>query len=354
MSNPKPNFSQAQVPEIVKKLYKLTPSEIRPLPSYDDQNFYIACSEGSEYILKIMNSKDSENLSLIEVQTYAMSFLYQNGLPTQRALPTITGQLMGLEEMDFGHGSQKYLVRLLTYLPGTVIAKAPLSPELLYEIGKIVARMDTFLQQMEHPQLGILERENFIWSLSNIPLLEAYISVVDGDPLQETVKSVIHQYKTSVAPKYSSFRKCINHGDFNDLNVLVQPDERNGYRISGILDFGDLHSGYYIHELAITITYMMMEHPNPIEVGGYVLAGWESVFSLNEEEKDCLYILVLSRLCQSLVLARHFVTLFPENKEYLMISQKKGVPNFQLLWQLGKERVEKEWFQSAAQFCPRK
>ncbi|GLD49951.1 hydroxylysine kinase-like isoform X1 [Lates japonicus] len=337
----KPNFSQSQVSELLKRLFRLTASEIRSLPSYDDQNFHVVPVEGGEYVLKIMNAEDSKNPALIEVQTHAMSFLYQNGLPAQTAMPTASGQLMSLEEIDCGNDCQKYLVRLLTYLPGTTISKVPLTPQLLYETGKTAARMDLILQEMEHPQLSVLQRENFKWSLSNFTMLEAFLSLLDGDPLQEVVKSVIHQYKSSVVPKRSGFRKCINHGDFNDLNVLVQPDERDGYKISGILDFGDMNSGYYIHELAIAIMYMMTEHPNPIEVGGPVLAGWESVLPLNEAERECLYVLVLSRFCQSLVLARHSVTLQPENTEYLMISSKRGVLILRQLWELGKEQVEK-------------
>ncbi|AWP10836.1 putative hydroxylysine kinase [Scophthalmus maximus] len=351
--NAKPNFSQSQASEMVQRVFRLTPAEIRPLPSYDDQNFYLATVEGGEYVLKIMNSEDSKNHKLIEMQTYAMSFLHQNGLPAQTALPTASGQLMSLEEMDCGYGCQKYMVRVLNHLPGTTVSKVPLTPQLLYDIGKTAARMDKILKEMAHPELSALQRDKFIWSLSNVTLLEGYLNVLDGDPLQQVIKSVIHLYKSSVVAKYPNFRKCINHGDFNDLNVLVQPDESDGHRITGILDFGDLNSGYYIHELAITIMYMMMEHPNPIEVGGLVLAGWESVLPLNEEEKECLFVLVLSRFCQSLILARYFVTLHPENEEYLMISSRKGVGILRQVWELGKEQVEKVWFQSAAQFSDR-
>ncbi|KAF7202447.1 hydroxylysine kinase isoform X2 [Nothobranchius furzeri] len=352
----KPKFDTSQVSELVKRLFSLTvtPKDIRPLPSYDDQNFYVAPAEGGEFILKILNTEDSKNPSMIEVQTYAMTFLHQNGLPAQTAIPNNSGQLMSLEEMDCGYGSQKYLVRLLTYLPGVTISKVPLTPELLYETGKMAARMDEVLQKMEHRHLGVLLREEFMWSLSNLVLLEAYLNVLDGDPLQEVVKSVIHHYKTFVQPKRSSFRKCINHGDFNDLNVLVQPDDNGGYKISGILDFADMNSGYYIHELAIALMYMMLEHPNPIEVGGPVLAGFESILPLSEVERECLYLLVLSRFCQSLVIARYSVALHPENAEYLMISSKKGVKILQDLWKLGKEQVEKVWFTSAAQFDDRK
>ena len=63
--------------------------------------------------------------------------------------------------------------------------------------------------QLEHPHLSVLQREKFIWSLSSVPLLEEYLNVLDGDPLQEVVKEVIHQYKTTVVPKRSNFRKCM-------------------------------------------------------------------------------------------------------------------------------------------------
>ncbi|XP_022067979.2 hydroxylysine kinase [Acanthochromis polyacanthus] len=350
----KPDFSQSQVSEIVKRLFRLTASKVHSLPSYDDQNFYVASTEGGEYVLKIMNSEDSKNTALIEMQTYAMTFLHQNGLPAQTAVPTTSGQLMSVEEMDCGYGCQKYLVRLLTYLPGATICKVPLTPQILYETGKTAAKMDIILNKMEHPQLSVLQRENFIWSLSNMALLEPYVHLLDGDPLQEVVTSVIHHHKISVNPQRTNFRKCINHGDFNDLNVLVQPDENDGYRISGILDFGDMNDGYYIHELAITLMYMMIEHPEPVQVGGPVLAGWESVLPLNEAEKDCLYLLVLSRFCQSLLLARHSVSLHPENAEYLTITSKRGVFIVRQLWELGKEQVEKVWFQTAAQFSDSK
>ncbi|KAJ0032543.1 hypothetical protein NQD34_002624 [Periophthalmus magnuspinnatus] len=346
----KPNFSPAQASDIIMRLYDLTTSQIHPLPSYDDQNFYVRSTNGNDYVLKIMNSEDSKNQSLIEVQTFAMSFLHENGIPAQTATPAVTGQLMSLEELDCGFGRQNYLVRLLSYLPGNTISKAPVTPQLLFETGKMAAKMDKVLQKMDHPNIRELDRDGLIWSLSNLLALEKYMYVLDGEPLQEVVKSVIDLYKTTVVPNYLHFRKCINHGDFNDLNVLVQPNNSGCYKICGILDFGDMNSGFYIHELAITIMYMMIEHPNPIEVGGAVLAGWESELPLNEAERDCLYVLVLSRFCQSLVLARYSVRMHPENEDYLMVTSRKGIHILQDIWKLGKQHVEKVWFNSAAQY----
>ncbi|KAK1805699.1 hypothetical protein P4O66_001966 [Electrophorus voltai] len=345
----KPNLSHSQVTGIVERVFGLTPASIRLLPSYDDQNIAVTTVEGGEYVVKVMNSADSQNLSVLELQTDIMNFLQQRDLPVQKVLPTLTGQLMSLEEIDCGFGMQKYMVRLMTYLPGTVLAKITCTPQILYEAGKMAAIIDKVLLQMEHPNLGALQRKNFIWSLASVPLLKQYLAVVDGDPMQHVVKGVIEQYQIQVTPNLSSFRKCINHGDFNDHNVLVEPDDSSNYKITGILDFGDMSTGYFVFELAITITYMMIENANPLDVGRPVIAGWESVIPLNEAEKDALYVLVLSRLCQSLVLARHAVLQQPENEEYLMITAKTGVHLLFFLWQKGKEEVMKIWFQSAAE-----
>lgn len=345
-----PAFSHSQVTEIIKRLFDLTLSKIQPLPSYDDQNFHVVTDDGVDYVLKIMNSEDSKNFDLIDVQTYAMSFLHQNGLPTQTAVPTTTGQLLTLEEIDCGYGLQKYLVRLLTYLPGTMICKVTVTPQLLYETGRIGATMDQILLKLDHPHIGEIERKDFRWSLSSIHVLDQYLHLVKDEPLRKVVESVFHLYRSCVEPNRPHFRKCINHGDFNDLNVLVQLDENNDYKITGILDFGDCNSGYFIHELAIAIMYMMIEHPNPVQVGGPFLAGWESVFLLNQAERECLFVLVLCRFCQSIVLGHQAVVLHPENEEYLTITTRKGVRILQQLWDLGKEEVEKIWFQDAARF----
>lgn len=342
----KPNFSLDQATDLLGRLYGLTASEIYPLPSFDDQNFYVSSSNGNEYVLKISNTTDSENPTLIEVQTFVMSHLQQNGIPTQKVIPTNTGQLWSLQEQDCGFGRQKYLVRVLSYLPGITISKVPLTPQLLYESGKMAANVDKVLQKMNHPDISVLNRDSFIGNLSNTLVLDKYLFVLNGEPLQEVVKSVLGLFRSFVVPKYSHFRKCIIHGDFNEHNILVQPDNNDSYKISGVLDFGDMNSGFYIHELAIIIMHLMSVHPNPIEVGGAVLAGWESELPLNEAERDCLYALVLSRLCQVVICVRVALLAQPES-EYLISWSKKVDHVLQDFYKISKEHVERAWSHGA-------
>lgn len=47
-----------------------------------------------------------------------------------------------------GSGNKKYMVRLLTYLPGTPVAKIAAPTQLLYDIGKLAASLDKALTEV--------------------------------------------------------------------------------------------------------------------------------------------------------------------------------------------------------------
>ena len=41
------------------------------------------------------------------------------------------------------------MVRLLTYLPGTTISTVPYTPQLMYDVGKMAARIDQVLLEVK-------------------------------------------------------------------------------------------------------------------------------------------------------------------------------------------------------------
>ncbi|KAJ7311157.1 hypothetical protein JRQ81_006762 [Phrynocephalus forsythii] len=150
----KPDFSPKQAVALVEREFGLKVPQVKPLPSYDDQNFYVcvAPSEGNgekagEYVLKIVNCEDSQNPDLIEVQTRIMMFLNKEGFPVPTPRFTKEGEIMFLESLETPSGPKAYMARLLTYLPGQTVAKVPVSPPLLYEIGQLAARLDKTLTE---------------------------------------------------------------------------------------------------------------------------------------------------------------------------------------------------------------
>ncbi|XP_052616717.1 hydroxylysine kinase isoform X2 [Peromyscus californicus insignis] len=307
-----------------------------------------------EYVLKISNTESSQTPDLIEMQNHIIMFLREAGFPTASVCRTKGDNTISLVSIDSGSETKSYLVRMLTYLPGRPIAEVAISHHQLYEIGRLAAQLDKTLEEFHHPKLNLLHRENFIWNLKNVPLLEKYMGALSQNRNREIVEQVIQLFKEEVMTKLSHFRECINHGDLNDHNILVDSSKSASgdavYQVSGILDFGDMSYGYYVFEVAITIMYMMIESSNPIQVGGHVLAGFESVIPLTAVERSALFFLVCSRFSQSLVMAAHSCQLYPENKDYLMITAKTGWKHLQQMFDMGQKAVEQIWFETAKSY----
>ncbi|XP_008052507.1 hydroxylysine kinase [Carlito syrichta] len=357
----KPTLSEEQASVLVESVFGFRVSKIHPLPSYDDQNFHVHIlrtkdtTDGpTEYVFKISSTEASKNPDLIEVQNHIMMFLKAAGFPIASVCRTKGDHTTSLVSIDSGSEIKSHLVRLLTYLPGRPIAEIPIHPPLLYEIGRLAANLDRTLEKFQHPKLSSLHQENFIWNLKNVPLLEKYLHALGQNRNREIVEQVIKRFKEEVMTKLSHFRECINHGDLNDHNILIESSKSASgdavYQVSGILDFGDMSYGYYVFEAAITIMYMMIESKFPIQAGGHVLAGFESVIPLTAAERGALFLLVCSRFCQSLVIAAYSCQLHPENKDYLMMTAKTGWKHLQQMFDMGQEAVEEIWFETAKSY----
>lgn len=142
----------------------------------------------------------------------------------------------------------------------------------------------------------------------------------------------------------------IIHGDLNHQNILVKPVDGEHHEITGVLDFSMLSNAYFVFDVSISIAYMMMESPRPLDVGGALLAGYQSILPLSDVERSSVYPLVLGRMCLSLVNGRISAIEYPENSEYLLATAKSGTRVLNLLWSLGKQEVEKKWFSDASKY----
>ena len=121
-------------------------------------------------------------------------------------------------------------------------------------------------------------------------------------------------------------------------------DSQKEYFIAGVIDFGDATDTYYVFEVAIIITYMMLESKiiDPLQVGGHVLAGYLTEMELNEQEWNILKVCVAARFIQSLVIGEYSHLLDPGNV-YLLTTAENGWKQVQLLWNTPKDKLYKSW-----------
>ncbi|XP_075918361.1 hydroxylysine kinase-like [Petromyzon marinus] len=395
----KPCLSESRVAELVERLYGVSVAGVSPLASYVDQNYRVLARDGRQFVLKVTNTRDSQRPQLLEVQMAMMRFLRERGFPMEEVVDNVSGKIMSLESIDCGEGEKEFNVRLLTYLPGVPLSRVLADGSLYYQVGKLAASIHQALQQFEHPFLHSLQRDNFIWNLSNTHLLEPYLFTLDGDPNQGLVREVIAKFREEIQPNLHKFTRCtlasqlhpgrssmpqgargasghrrgleattgaayvctlnffrIIHGDFNDENILVQevaagseqqqqqgPKSAEGaprHRVSGIVDLNSMMFGYHVYDLAMAIMYMMVESGEAMEAGGHVLAGYESVQALSEDE----------RFCQSLVMARYTILRYPQNADYLLITARTGWVKLRELWTRGLEDMQRLWSDVAARY----
>lgn len=98
------------------------------------------------------------------------------------------------------------------------------------------------------------------------------------------------------------------HGDIHDQNLLCQKDSVSGeWYVSAVLDLGDSHHSAYVFELALAMTYMMLQSEQ-VESGGHVLAGYCSLHPLPLHELKLLKVQSRNCLCLTLYLGptRHY------------------------------------------------
>jgi len=338
----RPTFSSLEVKEICQTLYGLTgtPSE---LPSERDQNYHLVTDSGEEYVLKIAATNEKE-----------MTLIFQNGVLQHLSrgsckIPVLKKSINGRDiERIASSSGMPHLVRLLTYLPGKVLAEInPHSSNLLTDYGRFLGKLTKDLAGFDHPGA----HREFYWDLNQAPtVIRKYSALINVESKKPLVEYFLRLYERVVLPKHDKLRSSVIHNDANDHNILVDHPHIDELRSFGLLDFGDMVFSHTINELAIGITYAILDKPDPINVAQNIIAGFHSVFPLTELELELLFPLICTRLAMSVSIAAYQQSLEPEN-EYLGISQKQVWNSLQTLKGI-HPRYAEYCFRSAAGFDP--
>lgn len=337
----RPIIDQEGVKLLAERLYGISVLEMEELNGFDDKNYKITedpnvknplITNPSEngYVLKIMNTIDSENVGLVEAQNEIMNFLATRSIICPKPIRNVYGHLHSIENI----GGKKHVVRLLEYVPGEIMQDVPKSEALLYQLGEFVAKLDTKLQNFNHS--GLVAREH-MWMLTKVPDLERFKYVIKDQEKLDLVEEVIEEFKYAVVPRLNELEQGVIHGDVNEMNILVTPKpggSSSDYRVTGIIDFGDIQYSYYVFELAVTMTYMILV-TGDIKAGGYVLAGYTVNRRLPDDEYRLLKTLISSRFVQSLILGTYTSLLDPKN-EYVSSTEKAN--GWEILRKLRKSK----------------
>ncbi len=304
--------------------------EAKSLPGEIDRNFLLTTKPDRSlrpvrFVLKIHNPQTPREE--IEFQNAALRHLKDfDGVP--HVIPNKDGDELFLYE-------GKYLVRMVSYLEGTLFADAPVrTPNILRQLGAFMAQVDLALKDFEHPAM---RRDAFMWNLTRadevinprLPSLrgglqsDVAISETVGEiaatvelSRNDVVEKVLEHFTRRVKPALQDLRWQVIHNDANDYNILLYDG-----MVTGLLDFGDMLYAPRVVEVAIAAAYALLGEDDVLNAIANVVAGYHSVSALSATEISLLYDLICARLAVSVAVSSERAESEPEN-EYHQISAK--------------------------------
>ncbi|VEN57966.1 unnamed protein product, partial [Callosobruchus maculatus] len=258
----------------------------------------------------------------------------KKGLPCPKPILTKNKKLQVKVKLN----GVEHLVRILEYIEGILLNKVECTPKLLYQVGRITAELDEAMMDFHHEAYST---RKFPWMLELVPDIKKYLYALKDSVKEDLVTTIVKDFEGRVLSVFSNFKKGIIHGDINEQNIIVEKGDNKEYPLKGIIDFGDVNEACYLFELAIVMTYMILEAKD-VEVGSYVIAGYESVRDVPIEEFRLLKICIEARLCQSLVLGAYCSLREPENS-YILSTAAKGWETLNKVRSYPEDKLLERW-----------
>lgn len=325
------------ITNILQKEFNIEVLSIKNLVGEVNDNYLIDSTQGKFVFKSIPLS--SENIVFNSEESHILELL-SDKMPgmIQQPVKTVEGHYMVRDK------EENRLYRLVGFLEGQLLSHTKHTEELFASFGQQLAEMDKHLMRSNFTNV---RARQYHWDIlqfdQNIKQAEDIPSISD----RRLVKYFHLQYNEIVRPLLSELRYSTIHNDANDYNVLV-----NENKVSGIIDFGDCVYSLLINELAVALTYALLDKENPIEWAVPIIKGYHSVIPLEEKELEILFYLIAARLCISICHSAVGKKNQPENG-YLQISEKPVLKLLRKWITLNPVKAEIE-FKKAAGYEPKK
>ena len=309
-----PRIQEEDAVRLARDLYGLEVLA-NALPGEHDNNFHLTARTGQSFVMKAMHP--AREHGFIDLQVRALEHVAERAprLALPRVVPNCNGK--SFSQIGAPDGSSRF-IWLLTFIHGNVLAQVrPHSLELLYNVGRFLGELDTALQDFLHPDA----HRELKWSLEHASWIREYLHHIQHESRRALVTKVLDIYERQVLPILPSFRRSVIYGDANDYNVLIGDAEHRPREVVGVIDFGDVHHGITVAELAVAVAYAILSKSDPLAAAAVIVSGYHQSFPLQERELSVLHSLIGMRLAVSVTNSAYRKTLKPDDS-YVTIHEE--------------------------------
>ncbi len=318
--------------------------ELRPLDSERDQNFLVSADDEQRYVLKIANAMEADGS--IEFQVGALQHIEYTDptLPVPRVIATVDGRDFARHQFPDGRAHSVYL---LSYLEGVTVDDSGLVFDSAgyRNLGAFMARLDIALRGYFHPAA----EQDHPWNIAGCARLRPLTQHLDAG--REVVETVLDRMSGEVLPQLKKLRHQVVHQDAHTDNVLV--DAANPGEITGLIDFGDMLYGTLVAEIAVACDSIPLGATDIVTPACDIVAGFDSVLSLEEREVDLVYELVCARNAMTATIGAARAARTPGRSSHIL-SSAPFVDRLQQLEAIGRHEFSRR-LRAACRFpafCP--
>ncbi len=271
-------------------------------------NYRLTTPDGHTFVVKLFDAYDADRVDL-EFQLVERAHAAGLGIALPRVFTTITGHATA----TVGAGAGAERARVLEFVHGVTWGDATRRSHALFrDLGRTLGSLDRALVPI--PLMG--EARSHGWDLTRTGQQRRHVTLVPERDRRRLLEWCFLQHSAAL-PRLSALPHSYIHGDANDENVLVDGD-----RVAGLIDFGDSLWNPTVCELAVALTYAMLDEPDPLASGAEVVVAYHAERPLQVDELRVLVPLIFGRLSMSLATAAYRRTIDPDRTAWFVTEDR--------------------------------
>jgi len=299
--------------DLLEEFYGLTGKLVR-IPTEKDDTFRLR-DGAATYLVKV--SPPDEDPMIVHLQTACMQHLERTApeLPVQRLVSSVDGKPE--VHIPSPHGPYDRVLRVMRFMPGSLLANQSASAGQLQLVGSSLARLGLAMQDFDHPRADRM----LLWDLKHFHRMRPLLDHVDESSKRSLAEDICDRFDEQVVPLLGSLTSQVVHGDFSPFNLVVDPDAPN--YVTGIIDFGDAVRTPLIFDISVTMANLLGTDPDsPWEHALNVVAGYQKVRPLPVRELAALTAAAPARLLLRALITQWRASQLPERRDYLLSHSK--------------------------------
>lgn len=279
-----------EVAPLLHGLYGIDTVDAKVLGGEIDHNLCVTDAHGRKFLVKLTPASSPQEA--VAWQEAVLEHLARRPISVEvpRMLPNRQGQV----HCSVVVGGEQYLLRLLTWIDGELMAAVEEHPRvLLRQLGRVAAETTRAMEGLVQPA-GV-SAHHWLVTRSLEAIEDSFDAVKDPECRQAVV--TIQRWFQDASKAFDRLPTATVHQDLNDFNVLVTVEASGEARIAGVLDFNDSVTTIRVAELAVAGAYAMLRKADPLSAFCEVVSGYREVIEMTEEELDVVFPLAAARLC---------------------------------------------------------